>query len=130
MFPNLDIPSLETETGYLNSEREESEESNPSYEEIRKELGFGDMEGKEDNGDLKTFITSSLETMTKHIMQGFELIASQLGRKSTSGSSNSTPHDEDKTNGETIFSKTRPHNRPHEFKNKNGPAIPKFLESK
>ena len=68
IFPNDDIPPLETETAYINSEKEGSEESNPSYAEIRKELGFGDMEGKEDNGDLKTFITSDLESMTKHLM--------------------------------------------------------------
>ena len=46
MFPDSDLPPLETKTRDLNNEREESEESNPSYEEIRKELGFGDMEGK------------------------------------------------------------------------------------
>ena len=37
------------------------------------------MEGEEDNGDLKTFIKSALETMKKHIMQGFELLANQFG---------------------------------------------------
>ena len=63
-------------------------------------------------------------------MQGFELLASQLGGKSTPGSSSSSPHNEKKTNGEAFFSKTGPHNRPHEFKNQNGPTIPKFLESK
>ena len=71
MFHDSDLPPLETETGDLNCEREESEESNPSYEEIRKELGFGGMEGKEDNGDLKKIIRSSLDSMTKHLMQGF-----------------------------------------------------------
>ena len=63
-------------------------------------------------------------------MQWLEFMASQLESKSTPGSSSSTPHDEGKTHGETIFSKTGPHNRPHELKNQNGPAIPKFLESK
>ena len=46
MFPYYYLRPLETDTGDLNNEREESEESTPSYEEIRKELGFGDMEGK------------------------------------------------------------------------------------
>ena len=96
MFLDSSLPPLETKTGDLNSEREGSEESNPSYEEIRKELGFGDMEGKEDNGDLKKFITSSLYSMAKHLMQGFELMARQLGSNSAPGSS-STPHDERKT---------------------------------
>ena len=69
--------------------------------------------------------------MTKHFMQGLKLLASQLGSKSTPRSSSSTPHDERKTQGEeAIFSKNGPHNRPCDFKNQNGPAIPKFLESK
>ena len=38
MFLDFDLPPLEVETGYLNSEREESEESNPTYKLIRKEL--------------------------------------------------------------------------------------------
>ena len=96
MFPNYDLPPLETNTGDINSGREGSEESNPSYEEIRKELGCGDMEGKEDSRDLKKFITAALETIAKHLMQGFELMARQLGSNSAPGSS-STPHDERKT---------------------------------
>ena len=130
MFPDSDLPPLETETGDLDSEREASEESNPSYKEIRKELGFGDMEGKEDNGDLKTFITSALDSRTKHLMQGFELLASQLGAKSTLESSSNTPHDEKKTHGEAIFTNNGPHNRPDKFKNQTRPTIPMFLESK
>ena len=63
-------------------------------------------------------------------MQGFELMASQLKSKSVPRSSSSTPHVGGKTHGETIFSKTGHHNRLHEFKNQNGTAIPKFLESK
>ena len=69
--------------------------------------------------------------MTKHFMQGFELLASQLGSKLTPESSSSTPHEERKTHGEeAIFSKTGPHNQPHVFRNQSGPTIPKFLESK
>ena len=84
------------------------------------------MADKEDNSDLKTFITSALETMKKHLMHGFELMPSQFGSKSAPASSSSTPHVEGKTHGETIFSKTRPNNRPHEFKNQNVPTIPNF----
>ena len=68
--------------------------------------------------------------MNKHFMQGLKMLAIQLGINSTPRSSSSSPHDEKKTNGEAIFSKTGPHNRPHEFKNQTRPAIPKFLESK
>ena len=75
------------------------------------------MAEKEDNEELKTFIKSDLEGMTKHFMQGFELLGSQLGGKSTPESSSSSPHVEKKTNGEAIFSKIRPHNQPHELKN-------------
>ena len=64
--------------------------------------------------------------MTKHLMQGFELMASQFGRKSTPKSSSSTPHVEGNPHRETVFSKIGPHNRTHELKNKNGPEIPKF----
>ena len=88
------------------------------------------MGEKDDNEDLKTFFKTNLENMTRNFMQGFELLASQLGGKSTPGSSSSSPHVEKKTNGEAIFSKTGPHNRPHELKNKNGPALPNFLDSK
>ena len=88
------------------------------------------MSHKEDNQDLKNFIKSSLEGMTKILMQGLDLLAIQLRGKSTPKSSSSSPHDEKKTNEEAIFSKNGPHNLPHEFKNKNGPTIPKFLKSK
>ena len=68
--------------------------------------------------------------MTEYFMQGFKLLAIQHGGKSTPGSSSSSPHDQKNSNGEAIFSKTGPHNRPHEFKNQTRPTIPKFLESK
>ena len=58
------------------------------------------------------------------------MLVIQLGGNSTPGSSNSTPHDEKKTCGEVVFSKTGPHNRPREFKNQTEPAIPNFLDSK
>ena len=68
------------------------------------------MDDKGDNEDLRTFLKTSLENMTRHFMQGFKLLANQLGGKSTPRSSNSTPHDEKKTYGEAIFSNTGPHN--------------------
>ena len=61
------------------------------------------MDNKENIKEIKTFIKSYLEGMTKHFMQGFELLVNQLGGKSTPGSSSSSPHVEKKTNGETIF---------------------------
>ena len=88
------------------------------------------MDVKEKNEELNKLIKSALEGMTKYFMQGFELLASQLGSKSRPSSSSNRPHDERKTHGEAIVSKTGPHNRPHEFKNQSGPEIPKFLESK
>ena len=88
------------------------------------------MDDKGDNYDLKKFIKTYLEDMSKIYMQGFELLSIQLGGKSTPGSSNSSPHDEKKTHGEAIFSTIGPHNRPHEFKNQTGPKIPNFLESR
>ena len=77
-----DLPPLKTEIGDINNGREESEEINSRDEEIRKEIGFGDMVDKEDNEDLKTFIKVSLEGMNKHFMQGFKLLAIKLGCKS------------------------------------------------
>ena len=46
IFPDDDLPPLETDTGDINSGREGSEESNFSYAEIRIEQGFGDIAGK------------------------------------------------------------------------------------
>ena len=102
MFFDSDLPPLETETGDLNSEKEGSGEVSSFYKKIKAKLELGDMDDKENN-DLKTFIKSTLEGMTKIFMQGFELLARQLGRKSTPMSSSSTPHDERKTHGEAIF---------------------------
>ena len=104
IFPHDELPPLETDTGYINNGREESGEVSSFYKEIKAKLGLGDMDDKENNEDLNTFIKSSFEGMNKHIMQGFELLSIQLGGKSTPGSSSSSPHVEKKTNGETIFS--------------------------
>ena len=68
------------------------------------------MDDKEKNEDLNTFIKSALEGMKKHFMQGFKLLASQLGSKSApESSSSSTPHYERKTHGEAIISNIGPH---------------------
>ena len=56
MFPNDDIPPLETETGDLNIRREESGEVSSFYKEIKAKLGLRDMDDKENNEELKTFI--------------------------------------------------------------------------
>ena len=93
MFPNYYLPPLDTETGDLNNEREGSGEVSSFCKEIKEKLGLGDMDDKKNNEDLKIFIEASLEGMTKHFMQRFELLASQLGGKSTPESSNGTPHD-------------------------------------
>ena len=88
------------------------------------------MDEKQKNEDINPFIKSDLEVMTKHFMQVFELLASQLGSKSTPESNSSTPHDEGETNGETIFSKIGPYKGHHELKNQSGPEITKILASK
>ena len=49
-------------------------------------------------------------------MKGFELLVSQFGSKlGVIGDGSSSQSEEKKTMGEHIFSRTRPHNRPHEF---------------
>ena len=100
------------------------------FTKIKAKLGLEDMGDKENHEDLKTFIKETMEGMSKIFMQGLEFFAIQLMGKSTFGSGSSSAHEERKNHGEAIFSKNRPHNRPHEFINKNGPTIPKFLESK
>ena len=81
MFSDSDLPPLETEIGDLNSEKEGNGEVNSFYKKIKAKLELGDMDDKENNEYLKTFIKSDLEDMNKHFMQGFELLASQLGSK-------------------------------------------------
>ena len=68
VFFYIDLPPLEIETGDLNSEKGGSGEVSSFYKEIKEKLGLGDMDNKENNEDLKTFIQSSLEGMTKHFM--------------------------------------------------------------
>ena len=112
MFSDHGITPLEIESEDINNGREEVEEVNSEYEKIREKLGIGNMGDKEDIEDLKTFLKTNLENMTRHFMQGFELLASQLRGNSTLGSSNSTPHNEKKTYGEAIFSNIGPHKQP------------------
>ena len=61
------------------------------------------MDDKEYNEELKKFIKAAIEGITKHFMQGFKLLDSQLRGKSTLGSSSSSPHDEKKTHGNPFF---------------------------
>ena len=110
MFPNFYLPPLDNETEDINSGREGSGEVSYFYKEIKAKLGLGDMDEKENNEEIKKLLKVDLEGMTKHFMQGFEYFSSQLRGKSTPESSSSSPHDEKKTHGEAIFSKTGPHN--------------------
>ena len=72
-----------------------------------------------------------MEGMPKIFIQGLELFVIQLMGEFTFESGSSSPHEERKTHGEeAIFSKARPHNRPHEFRSQSVPTIPKFLQSK
>ena len=65
--------------------------------------------------------------MNQQLMKGFELLISQLGSKGVIGESSSSQSEEKKTMGEHIFSRTGPHNRPHEFESTPRPTAPKFL---
>ena len=56
MFSYSDFPLLETETGYLNSEKEGSGEVSSFYKKIKEKLELGDMDDKEKNEELNTFI--------------------------------------------------------------------------
>ena len=54
--------------------------------------------------------------MNHHLMKVFELLVSQFGSKlGVIGDNNGLHSEEKKTMGEHILSRTRPHNRPHEF---------------
>ena len=81
MFLDDDLPPLDTDIGDLQNEWEGSGEVSSFYKEIKEKLGPRDMDDKENNEDLKTFIKSDIEGMTKHFMQGFKLLARQLGGK-------------------------------------------------
>ena len=52
MFPDDEIPPLETKTEDLNNGREESGEVSSFYKEIKEKLGLGDMDDTGDNEDL------------------------------------------------------------------------------
>ena len=60
MFPYDYLPPFENDTGDINSEREGSGEVSSFYKEIKEKLGLGDMDDKENNQDLKTFIKAYL----------------------------------------------------------------------
>ena len=66
--------------------------------------------------------------MNQQLMKGFKLLVSQSGSKlGLMGDISSSQSEEKKTMGEHIFSRTRPHNRPHEFQSTPRPIAPKFL---
>ena len=68
--------------------------------------------------------------MTQQIAKGFELMASQMGIKEIIGDNGSSQSTEKKTMDEKIFSRTGPHNRPHEFQITPRHILPKFLIAK
>ena len=82
---------------------------------IKTELGVEAMDDKEE--EFKSLMKPYFEEMTKQLMQGFELLASQLGSKLETWSSSSSHHEEKKTYGETIFSKIGIQNWPRELNN-------------
>ena len=61
-----------------------------------------------------------------------ELLANQLGNKDGEGSNIGSQHGEKKSPGGFVFSKTRPHNHPYEFKDETKrqylPTIPNFTK--
>ena len=64
-------------------------------------------------------------------MKGFKLLVSQFGSKlGVIRDSSSSQSEEKKTMGEHIFSRTGPHNRPHEFTITPRPTKPKFIVPK
>ena len=56
IFSDSDLPPLETETGDLNSEKEGSGEVSSFYKKIKEKIELGDMDDKENNEYLDTFI--------------------------------------------------------------------------
>ena len=123
MLPNDYLPPSENKNKDIVSGREEGEEVNFALVVFRDKLGVEVIDGKE---EFNTFMKSYFDDMTNNIMQGFKLFSIQLGGKMAIGSSNSSHHEEKNTYGETIFSKTGPHNRPHDFKNYIKSTIYKF----
>ena len=77
---------------------------------------------------LVDYITKN---MNQNLMKGFKLLVIQFGSKLGAIGDNSGLHlEEKKTMGEHIFSRTGPHNRPHEFQSTPRPTAPKFIVPK
>ena len=76
MFPDDYLPPLEIETEEIVS-RQEGEEVNFAIVVIKAELGVEAMDDKQE--EFKSLIKPYFDEMTKQLMQGFELLASQLG---------------------------------------------------
>ena len=114
LFPDDYIHPVDIETEDIVSGREEGEEVIYALVVFTDTLG---VEFMDDNEEFKTFIKSYFDDMNNHIMWWFQFMAIQLGGKLAAGGSSSSHHEVKKTYRETIFSRTRPHNRPHDFKN-------------
>ena len=77
---------------------------------------------------IQTLFDEITKNMNQKLMKGFEFLVSQFGIKLEEiGDSSSSQSKEKKTMGEHIFSRTRPHNRPHEFQITPMPNTPKFI---
>ena len=70
--------------------------------------------------EISKDMTQHMVYITQQIEKGFELMASQMGSKGIIGDSGSSQSAEKKTMGENIISRTRPHNRPMNFRSHQG----------
>ena len=65
---------------------------------------------------IKPIFDEITSNMNHNLMKVFKLLVSQFGSKlGLMVDSSSSQSEEKKTMGEKIFSRTGPHNRPHEF---------------
>ena len=77
---------------------------------------------------IQTLFDDITNNMNQHIMKIFKLLVSQFGSKLGVMGDNSSLHSEEKkTMGDHIFSRTGPHNKPHEFQSTQRPTVPKFI---
>ena len=77
---------------------------------------------------LQTLFDEITKNMNQQLMKIFKLLVSPFGSKlGVMGDSSSSQSEEKKTMAEHIFSRTRPHNRTHEFQITPSPNAPKFI---
>ena len=77
---------------------------------------------------IKPLFDEITNKMNQKLMKWFKLLVIQFGSKlGLMGDSSSSHSEENKTMGEQIFSRTGPHNRPHEFQSTPRSTTPKFL---